>query len=184
MKMKNPSLEQLQDQLPRRRKSASVATRLLHDVGLAVWFGGSLMGILAVNPAVEVLDDVEERGNMVDVAWSRFHPYSALGLFTVFVTHVILRRRGPRSASGKYKTFARIQDFALLGAFASSVASLALGEYTGGPDVEVNEGSGEQAENNEESNAGGISPAGWAQIGTGALLFLCGAILAHERDQR
>ena len=55
-------------------------TRMIGDVGTAVWWGGSLFGILALNPAVEVLDDPEERGKMVDEGWARFQPYGALGL--------------------------------------------------------------------------------------------------------
>ncbi|HEY0074394.1 MAG TPA: hypothetical protein VGB77_09850, partial [Abditibacteriaceae bacterium] len=55
-------------------------SKAIHDVGTAVWFGGTLMGTLAMNPAVEVLDDPEERGKMVDEGWARFQPNGALGL--------------------------------------------------------------------------------------------------------
>jgi len=61
-------------------KKPSFLTRFLHDIGLAVWFGGSVFGILSLNPSVEVLDDPEERGKMVDEAWARFQPYGALGM--------------------------------------------------------------------------------------------------------
>ena len=53
-------------------KKPGTLTRALYDLGFGVWFGGSVFGILAMNPAVEVLDDPEERGKMVDEGWARF----------------------------------------------------------------------------------------------------------------
>jgi uncharacterized membrane protein len=53
--------------------------KAIHSIGTAVWWGGTLMGTLAMNPAVEVLDDPEERGKMVDEGWARFQPYAAAG---------------------------------------------------------------------------------------------------------
>jgi hypothetical protein len=71
-------------------------TKAVHDTGLAVWWGGTLMGTMAMNPAVEVLDDPEERGKMVDEGWARFQPWAAAGLMSAIVTHIIMRRRPPR----------------------------------------------------------------------------------------
>ncbi len=183
--------KKLKQNLPQKEcaKKPCAIAQMLHDLGLAVWFGGSLMGILAVNPAVEVLDDPEERGKMVDEAWARFQPYGALGLLTAFVTHISLRRRGPKNASSCYKKVAMLKDFALLGACASSLASLALGEYTVGaePDSytpsENGDESGGSAASEGSKAPGGLTLAAWGQIASGLTLFACSAYLITKRDK-
>ena len=103
--------------------------RAIHDLGLAVWWGGTLMGTMAMNPAVEVLDDPEERSKMVDEGWALFQPWGAAGLATAIVTHIMMRRNPPKRPSTKYKNVARAKDALYAIAAVSSVASMALGEY-------------------------------------------------------
>ena len=155
--------------------------RAVHNIGLAVWWGGTVMGTLALNPAVEVLDDPEERGKMVDEGWARFQPYGAAGLATAVVTHVALRRRPPAVVSCRYKNVARLQDLLMLGAFVSSIASMALGEYVTHQDFDAppsDEGGDDFAE-----GAGQITLASWVQLLSGIGLFLTGAILSKEREK-
>src|SRR5688572_29806285 len=104
-------------------------TKAIHDTGLATWWGGTLMGTMAMNPSVEVLDDPEERGKMVDEGWARFQPWAAAGLTSAIITHIIMRRHPPRRPSAVYRNTARIKDLLMAVAVVSSVASLALGEY-------------------------------------------------------
>lgn len=183
MKKVTCKVGKIKEYLPHREveKQPCALATLLHDLGLAVWFGGSLMGILAVNPAVEVLDDPEERGKMVDEAWARFQPFGALGLLTAFVTHVMIRRRGPLRPTQCYKTAAMIQDVAMVGAIASSVASLALGEYAMTPDLDSYTPIDGAAEAETEPAPSGLSPAAWGQIASGLLLFGTAAYMAKER---
>src|SRR4028118_123262 len=100
-------------------------SRAVHDVGTAVWWGGTFMGTFAMNPAVEVLDDPEERGKMVDEGWARFQPYAVAGLTGAIISHIIMRRDPPRRPTQTYKTTARIKDALLGAAVVSSIASLA-----------------------------------------------------------
>jgi len=44
---------------------------VLHDLGLAADFGGSLFGQLALHPAVRAVTDERERGKVVHEAWHR-----------------------------------------------------------------------------------------------------------------
>lgn len=47
--------------------------RTLHDLGLAAWFGGGLMGVLAVNPAASELPP-REGLRSANSAWGRWTP--------------------------------------------------------------------------------------------------------------
>ena len=47
---------------------------ILHDVGAAAWFGGSLMGATGLNGAAAQLDDPRERARASTAGWSRWAP--------------------------------------------------------------------------------------------------------------
>lgn len=162
-------------------------TRAVHNIGLATWWGGTLMGTLAMNPAVEVLDDPEERGKMVDEGWARFQPYGAAGLGIALLSHIAMRLNGPEDASSCYRNTARLQDLLMIGAVASSAASMALGEYVTHQDFDTYnpiDSATEPSESTPEDVAeaqGGLTIASMVQLACGAGLFLTGAILAKKK---
>jgi hypothetical protein len=53
---------------------------LLHDLGAATWFGGSLMGATSLNAAAAQLDDPSQRSRISTAGWSRWAPVNAAGL--------------------------------------------------------------------------------------------------------
>lgn len=61
------------------RKQNTVA-RSLHDLGLAAWFGGSLMGAVGVNGAGSQVVDPTERAQVADAAWARWTPVNAAAI--------------------------------------------------------------------------------------------------------
>ncbi|MBV9867410.1 MAG: hypothetical protein JO316_18795 [Abitibacteriaceae bacterium] len=164
-------------------------TRTIHDVGLALWWGGTAMGTLAMNPAVEVLDDPEERGKMVDEGWARFQPWAAAGLTGALISHFIMRRNPPKRPSASYKNTARIKDLLYGVAVVSSIASLALGEYAVNQEPDAYtpiESATTPTEDTPEEAAqaqGGLTISSWAQLLSGVGLFATGAILAAEREK-
>lgn len=54
--------------------------RSMHDLGLAAWFGGSLMGALGVNGGAAQLDDARLRLPVASAGWSRWTPVNALAI--------------------------------------------------------------------------------------------------------
>ncbi len=52
----------------------------LHDVGLAAWFGGSLMGAVGVNGAAADVDDPRQRARVANAGWNRWTPFNALAI--------------------------------------------------------------------------------------------------------
>jgi hypothetical protein len=163
--------------------------KAIHDIGTAVWWGGTLMGTLAMNPAVEVLDDPEERGKMVDEGWARFQPYAAAGLLGAIVTHIIMRRNPPANASSCYKTAAVAKDLLMGAAVVSSVASLALGEYSTNYEIDGYAPIEDATTPNEDTPDEvaqaqcGLSIASWVQLLSGLGLLAAGAAMATEREK-
>ena len=54
--------------------------RSLHDVGLAAWFGGSLMGAAGVNGAAAVVQDPTQRLRVANTGWARWTPLNLAGI--------------------------------------------------------------------------------------------------------
>lgn len=52
----------------------STTVRALHLVTNAAWFGGSLMGAVALNPASRVGDTAKERSRIADEGWTSWRP--------------------------------------------------------------------------------------------------------------
>lgn len=52
----------------------------MHDLGLAAWFGGSLMGALGVNNAAAQIDDERQRLPIASAGWARWTPINALAI--------------------------------------------------------------------------------------------------------
>ena len=52
----------------------------LHDAGLAVWFGGSLAGAVAVNGAAADVDDPRQRARVASAGWARWTPVNAAAI--------------------------------------------------------------------------------------------------------
>lgn len=70
--------------------------RTLHDVGLAAWFGGTLMGAVGVNGASRDIAMREERVPVATDAWGRFTPTAAvaIGAHLVGAVGLLVANRG------------------------------------------------------------------------------------------
>src|ERR687896_1818463 len=54
--------------------STNTVARSLHDIGLAAWFGGSLMGAIGVNGAAAEAESPSERSKVANAGWARWTP--------------------------------------------------------------------------------------------------------------
>jgi hypothetical protein len=54
--------------------------RSLHDLGLAAWFGGSLMGAVGRNGAAAVVDQPGQRLRVANAGWARWTPVNLAGI--------------------------------------------------------------------------------------------------------
>ena len=65
--------------------SRNTLIRSLHDVGLAAWFGGSLMGAVGLNGAAAAASNPRERVSLASVGWKKWAPvqFAALTLHAI-----------------------------------------------------------------------------------------------------
>jgi hypothetical protein len=69
--------------------------RSLHDVGLAAWFGGSLMGATALNGAASEAASPVERLRLANVGWAKWTPWqiAAVGTHAIGGIGLIIANR-------------------------------------------------------------------------------------------
>ncbi|GAB3975799.1 hypothetical protein V1634_16955 [Plantactinospora veratri] len=56
--------------------------RSMHDLGLAAWFGGSLMGAIGVNGAAAKVNDSTQRLGVASAGWAKWTPVNAAAIGT------------------------------------------------------------------------------------------------------
>jgi CBS domain-containing protein len=58
----------------------NTVARSLHDLGLATWFGGSLMGAVGLNGAAAAVDQADQRLRVANAGWARWTPVNLAGI--------------------------------------------------------------------------------------------------------
>ncbi len=64
---------------------SDLTVRSMHDLGLAAWFGGSLMGAVGLNGATAEARDPQERTRLSSLGWARWAPVqvTAIGVHAI-----------------------------------------------------------------------------------------------------
>lgn len=60
--------------------SQNTVFRAMHDVGIAAWFGGALMGAVGLNGAANDIADKRDRSRIASSGWARWAPVSAVAI--------------------------------------------------------------------------------------------------------
>ena len=104
--------------------------RSLHDVGLATWFGGSLMGAVGLNGAAAVVDQPAQRLRVANAGWARWTPVNLAGIAAhVAGGAVLLAGNKGRLATQRGVATATVAKAAVTGlALAATAYSRALGQ--------------------------------------------------------
>src|SRR5215211_4078146 len=107
----------------------NTVARSLHDLGLAAWFGGSLMGAVGLNGAAAVVDRPEQRLRVANAGWARWTPVNLAGIAAhVAGGSMLLVANKGRLAGQRGVATATIAKTALTGrALAATGYSRALG---------------------------------------------------------
>lgn len=58
----------------------NTVVRVLHDVGAAAWFGGTLMGAVGLNGAANKISQETERAPISSIGWARWAPVNAAAI--------------------------------------------------------------------------------------------------------
>jgi hypothetical protein len=111
-------------------RQASTPVRSLHKMGLGINLGGTIFGLVALNPSVARVSDRSERGSVLNEAWMRFQ---TIGVLAMGVTVVMWRLGGLKEAESDIdSTLAGIKNILLGGALITSVASAIAGRRIAG----------------------------------------------------
>src|SRR4051795_7829716 len=120
----------------------------VHDLGSAVWFGGSVMGVAGVNKSGEDLTNSLDRVRVANSAWSRFGPVEWAGIGATLLAGLRLTQVGKGRLSlqqGFGRTGAVKAAVAVAGAAATAyttycgtrIGKLAEEAYASGDHVDV-----------------------------------------------
>ena len=107
----------------------NTVSRSLHDLGLAAWFGGSLMGAVGLNGAAAQVEEPKQRLRVANAGWNRWTPVNLAGIAAHVVGGaVLLGANKGRVASQQGVAQATVAKTALTGAALAATAwSRALG---------------------------------------------------------
>ena len=107
----------------------NTVSRSLHDLGLATWFGGSLMGAVGLNGAAAEAEEPKQRLRVANAGWNRWTPVNLAGIAAhVAGGAVLLGANKGRVASQQGVAQATVVKTALTGAALAATAwSRALG---------------------------------------------------------
>jgi hypothetical protein len=119
----------------------NTVVRSLHDLGLAAWFGGSLMGAVAMNGAVEEIPDRSLRLQVANAGWARWTPWNlaAIGAHLVGGIGLLEANKGRVAAQRGVGASTAAKTALTLAALGVTAYSRALGkklEQAGGVPVE------------------------------------------------
>ncbi|SDY89384.1 hypothetical protein SAMN05444365_10436 [Micromonospora pattaloongensis] len=117
------------------------ALRSMHDVGLAAWFGGSLMGAVGLNAAASQARNPTERSSVASAGWARWTPVNAaaIGAHLVGATGELVTERGRVAAQSGVGTMSAAKTALTLAALGVTGYSRKLGrtiEQAGGAPVD------------------------------------------------
>lgn len=124
-------------------------TRVLHDLGAAAWFGGSLMGAVGLNGAAAAASDPVERLSLSSLGWGRWAPVqiAAIGAHVVGGLGQIAGNQKRLASDPATQTNSAIKTLV-------TVAALGVTAYAGVLGKKVNQLQGEGAQGATEPHAG------------------------------
>lgn len=104
--------------------------RALHDVGLAAWFGGSLMGAIGLNGAAAEVDQPRQRARVANAGWARWTPVNlaAIGVHGVGAALLTRANRSRIAAQQDVAQMTIAKAGLTLAALAATGYSRALGQ--------------------------------------------------------
>jgi hypothetical protein len=108
----------------------NTAARTLHDLGLATWFGGSLMGAIGLNGAAAQVDDAGQRARVANAGWARWTPVNltAIGAHILGGGMLTLANRGRISGQRGVGSTSAVKTLVTLVALGATGYARVLGQ--------------------------------------------------------
>ncbi|MFL5352315.1 hypothetical protein [Archangium sp.] len=103
---------------------------VLHNLGLAAGFGGSLFGRVALNPSARLINDKQDRAKIVNAAWNGYNIINAIGLGSTALTWFFGRSKiSGRSISASARKLVIVKDFLMGATLVSGLVNLIGGGF-------------------------------------------------------
>ena len=101
-----------------------------HDVGIAVWYGGTVFGKYVLNPAVRAIQDQSQRGQAANAGWAAFHPLGGAGLGLAAAVRLAARQTEIKGSNlpPEERILATAGDALLATCVGLSIASFVFGQ--------------------------------------------------------
>lgn len=100
----------------------------LHDLGLAADFGGNLFAQVAMEPAVKVIEDKQERGKLTHEAWNRYKFVNGASLALMAGTWLVGRTLLSGKEVGRHaRAGTLVKDVLVGGAALAGIGAIATG---------------------------------------------------------
>jgi hypothetical protein len=133
--------------------ATNTVARSMHDVGLATWFGGSLMGAVGLNGAAGEVTDPPQRARVANTGWARWTPVNlgAIGAHVVGAAILTRTNRGRIAAQDGVARTSWAKAALTLAAVGATAYARALGQKViSAGDVPVEGGTEPSAETPRE----------------------------------
>lgn len=113
-----------------KSNSSNTLVRALNDLGLAAWFGGSLMGAIGLNGAAAEVDQPQERARVANAGWSRWTPanLAAIGAYIIGSLALTGANRGRLAGQKGVARTSVVKTVLTAAAMAATAYSRALGQ--------------------------------------------------------
>jgi hypothetical protein len=160
--------------------------RSLHDVGLATWFGGSLMGALGLNRAAAEVDDSGQRARVANAGWARWTPVNAGAIAAHLVGALQLTRanKGRLAGQGGVAGASAAKTALTLAALGATAYSRVLGQRVmDRGDVPVQDGTQPSGETPEDvaSAQRQLDALQWAIPALTGAMLVVSAIMGEQQ---
>jgi hypothetical protein len=101
----------------------------MHDLGLAAWFGGGLMGVIGLNGAASKAKDPTERLRLSSLGWGKWAPvqFAAILVHGIGGVGLILGNKGRLAAQGEARSNTVVKTIVTAAAGAASVSAALAG---------------------------------------------------------
>jgi hypothetical protein len=108
----------------------NTVARSLSEVGLAAWFGGSLMGAIGVNGAAAEVDQPVQRARVANAGWSRWTPVNlaAIAAHVAGSAMLTVGNKGRLAGQKGVATTAIAKTAVTAGALGATAYARALGQ--------------------------------------------------------
>ena len=107
-------------------RNGTTTLAVLHDVGLAAWFGGAWMGAIGLNGATIEVDDHTQRTRVANAGWFRWAPIAGAALLAHVSSAYALGRLAPAPA-GRGQGSAGVRRFRTATTLAAIISTAETG---------------------------------------------------------